>query len=203
MPSLLFSGACRGELGLLLGVSLFGVFFKNMILISIAVVIFLFLVFFYRVPPFVVETLIKNVLQSPSTGKISGIRKTQEGMKIFIFLSPLDPHVQFVPFDGVVRKVVRIAGPNEYAGTLKEKKNRIVTIIEIPTGDLITITQNTGLVARRIVNFLKSGDWVNTGDQLGLIKFGSRVDILIPFSFRLQVIPGQYVKTGDVLALQH
>ena len=203
MPSLLFSGACRGELGLLLGVSLFGVFFKNMILISIAVVIFLFLVFFYRVPPFIVETLIKNVLQSPSTGKISGIQKTKEGMKIFIFLSPLDPHVQFAPFDGVVRKVVRIAGPNEYAGTLKEKKNRIVTTIEIPTGDLITITQNTGLVARRIVNFLKSGDWVNTGDQLGLIKFGSRVDILIPFSFRLQVIPAQYVKTGDVLALQH
>ena len=78
-----------------------------------------------------------------------------------------------------------------------------MTTIELRTGDLITITQNTGLVARRIVNSLKPGVRVNTGDHLGLIKFGSRVDISIPFSFRLQVIPGQYVKTGDVLAVQH
>ncbi len=203
MPSLLFGRACRGELGLLLGVTLFGIFYKNMILISIALVLFLFLIFFYRVPLFIVETSIKNVVQSPSTGKILAIQKTQDGMKIFIFLSPLDPHVQFVPFDGVVRKIARVAGPNEYAGTLKEKKNRIVTTIELRTGDLITITQNTGLVARRIVNFLKPGVRVNTGDHLGLIKFGSRVDISIPFSFRLQVIPGQYVKTGEVLAVQH
>lgn len=202
MPTLLFSRACGGELGVLLGVSLLGVFFQNVILISITVVIFLFLIFFYRVPSFIVETLNKNGLQSPSTGKIIGIQKQQEGIKIFIFLSPLDPHVQFVPFEGVVRKVTRIAGPNEYAGILKEEKNRIVTAIEIPTGDLITITQNTGLIARRIVNFLKPGEWVKKGDQLGLIKFGSRVDVLIPFSFRLQVIPGQRVKTGDILALQ-
>ncbi len=202
MPTLLFSRVCGGELGVILGVSLLGVFFQNMILLSITVVIFLCLIFFYRVPSFIVETLNKNVLQSPSTGKIIGIQKQKEGIKVFIFLSPLDPHVQFVPFEGVVRQVSRIAGPNEYAGTLKEKKNRIATDIEISTGDLITITQNTGLIARRIVNFLKPGDRVKKGDQLGLIKFGSRVDVLIPFSFRLQVVSGQRVKTGDILAVQ-
>ena len=202
MSTLLFSRACRGELGVLLGVSLLGVFFQNMILISITVVIFLFLIFFYRVPSFIVETLNKTVLQSPSTGKIIGIQKQKEGIKIFIFLSPLDPHVQFVPFDGVVRKVSRIAGSNEYAGTLKEGKNRITTDIEISTGDIITITQNTGLIARRIVNFLKPGERVKKGDRLGLIKFGSRVDVVIPVSFRLQVVSGQRVKIGDILALQ-
>ena len=127
MPTLLFSRVCGGELGVILGVSLLGVFFQNMILLSITVVIFLCLIFFYRVPSFIVETLNKNVLQSPSTGKIIGIQKQKEGIKIFIFLSPLDPHVQFVPFDGVVRKIVRLKGPNEYARTLKEKKNRLVT----------------------------------------------------------------------------
>jgi len=186
----------------LLGVSLLGVFFQNMILISITVVIFLFLIFFYRVPSFIVENLNKTVLQSPSTGKIIGIQKQKEGIKIFIFLSPLDPHVQFVPFDGGVRKVSRIAGSNEYAGTLKEGKNRITTDIEISTGDIITITQNTGLIARRIVNFLKPGERVKKGDRLGLIKFGSRVDVVIPISFRLQVVSGQRVKIGDILALQ-
>ena len=202
MSTLLFSRACRGELGVLLGVSLLGVFFQNMILISITVVIFLFLIFFYRVPSFIVENLNKTVLQSPSTGKIIGIQKQKEGIKIFIFLSPLDPHVQFVPFDGVVRKVSLIAGSNEYAGTLKEGKNRITTDIEISTGDIITITQNTGLIARRIVNFLKPGERVKKGDRLGLIKFGSRGDVVIPVSFRLQVVSGQRVKIGDILALQ-
>jgi len=202
MPTLLFSRACVGELGILLGASLIGVFFPNLILISVTVFIFLFLVFFYRVPSFIVENLTKNVLQSPSTGKIIGIQKQKEGIKIFIFLSPLDPHVQFVPFDGVVRKIVRLKGPNEYARTLKEKKNRVITDIEIPTGEFITITQNTGLIARRIVNFLKPGEWVKKGDQLGLIKFGSRVDVLIPFSFQLKVVPGQRVKIGEILASQ-
>ena len=202
MPTLLFSRVCGGELGVILGVSLLGVFFQNMILLSITVVIFLCLIFFYRVPSFIVETLNKNVLQSPSTGKIIGIQKQKEGIKIFIFLSPLDPHVQFVPFEGVVRKVNRIAGSNEYAGTLKEGKNRITTDIEISTGDIITITQNTGLIARRIVNFLKPGERVEKGDRLGLIKFGSRVDVVIPVSFRLQVVSGQRVKIGDILALQ-
>ncbi len=202
MSTLLFSRACRGELGVLLGVSLLGVFFQNMILISITVVIFLFLIFFYRVPSFIVENLNKTVLQSPSTGKIIGIQKQKEGIKIFIFLSPLDPHVQFVPFDGVVRKVSRIDGSNEYAGTLKEGKNRITTDIEISTGDIITITQNTGLIARRIMNFLKPGERVKKGDRLGLIKFGSRVDVVIPVSFRLPVVSGQRVKIGDILALQ-
>ena len=145
MPTLLFSRACGGELGVLLGVSLLGVFFQNVILISITVVIFLFLIFFYRVPSFIVETLNKNVLQSPSTGKIIGIQKQKEGIKVFIFLSPLDPHVQFVPFEGVVRQVSRISGPNEYAGTLKETKNRIATYNEIPTGDRTTITTTSSL----------------------------------------------------------
>ena len=203
MPTLLFSKTCGGELGVLLGVSLLGAVFQNAILISITLFIFLFLIFFYRVPPFIVETLNKTSLQSPSTGKIIGIQKQKEGTKIFIFLSPLDPHVQFVPFDGVVRKVTRLAGTKEFAGTLKENKNRIVTDIVISTGDLLTITQNTGLVARRIANFLKPGDWVKKGDQLGLIKFGSRVDIDIPLSFQLKVGLDQRINTGDTLAVQN
>ena len=199
----MFSKTCGGELGVLLGVSLLGAVFQNTILISITLFIFLFLIFFYRVPPFIVETLNKTSLQSPSTGKIIGIQKQKEGVKIFIFLSPLDPHVQFVPFDGVVRKVTRLAGTNEFAGTLNENKNRIVTDIVISTGDLITIIQNTGLVARRIVNFLKSGDRVKKGDQLGLIKFGSRVDIVIPLYFQLKVVLGQRINVGDTLAVQN
>jgi len=168
---------------------------------AISFVTFLFLIYFYRVPSFMVETLGKNVLQSPSTGKIIKIQKKETGNKIFIFLSPLDPHVQFVPFEGFVRKVDRVAGFNEFAGTFKENKNRMITDIEMLNGGIITVTQNTGLVARRIVNFLEPGEWVKKGDQLGLIKFGSRVDVLVPDSFQLKVVQGQRVETGDVLAV--
>ena len=77
----------------------------------------------------------------------------------------------------------------------------MVTDIETLNGDIITVTQNTGLIARRIVNFLKPGEWVKKGDKLGLIKFGSRVDVLVPKSFQLKVVQGQRVETGDVLAV--
>ena len=202
MQTLLLGKACRWELGGIMGAILLGTLLHNYMLVAIASFIFLFLAFFYRVPPFKVEPLSKTVLQSPSTGKIIGIQKTKKGTKIFIFLNLLDPHVQFVPFEGFVRKVVRVNGPNEFAGTLQKKKNRVATDIETLNGDTITVTQNTGLIARRIVNFLEPGDWVKKGDQLGLIKFGSRVDVLVPFSFQLKIVPGQRVKTGDILAFR-
>lgn len=202
MSTLLFSSACRWELGIIVGVILLGILFQNFILIFIALLTLLFLGFFYRVPSFMVEKLGKNVLQSPSTGKIIEIQKKEHGNKIFIYLSLLDPHVQFVPIGGFVRKVDRVDGPNEFAGTVKEKKNSIVTDIETVHGDTITVIQNTGLISRRIVNFLKPGDWIKKGDKLGFIKFGSRVDVLVPSSFQLKVVPGQYVKIGDILASQ-
>ena len=200
MTSLLFGTECRWELGMIVTVALFALILRNFTLITISFFTFLFLIYFYRTPPFIVEKLSKNVLQSPSTGKIIKIQKKGGGYKIYIFLSPLDPHVQFVPFAGFVRKVDRIAGPNEFAATFKEKKNRMVTDIETLNGDIITVTQNTGLIARRIVNFLKPGEGVKKGDKLGLIKFGSRVDVLVPKSFQLKVVQGQRVETGDVLA---
>jgi len=201
MATLLFGRVCRWELGIIVTVTLFALLLRNFILMAISFVTFLFLIYFYRVPSFMVETLGKNVLQSPSTGKIIKIQKKETGNKIFIFLSPLDPHVQFVPFEGFVRKVDRVAGFNEFAGTFKENKNRMITDIEMLNGGIITVTQNTGLVARRIVNFLEPGEWVKKGDQLGLIKFGSRVDVLVPDSFQLKVVQGQRVETGDVLAV--
>ena len=203
MQTLLLGRAGRWELGGIMGAILLGVLLQNYMLVAIASFIFLFLGFFYRIPSFKVESLSKNVLQSPSTGKIIGIQKTKKGSKILIFLNLLDPHVQFVPFAGFVRKVERVGGPNEFAGTLKKNKNRVITDIETLNGETITVTQNTGLIARRIVNFLEPGDWVQTGDQLGVIKFGSRVDVLIPFSFQLKVVSGQRVKTGDILAFKN
>ena len=200
MSTLLFGRVCRLELGVIVGLTLLGILFQNFTLIAISLLTFVVLIYFYRVPSFMVKTLGKNVLQSPSTGKIIKIQKKEKGNKIFIFLSPLDPHVQFVPFEGFVRKVDRVAGFNEFAGTFKENKNRMITDIETSNGDIITVTQNTGLVARRIVNFLEPGEWVKKGDQLGLIKFGSRVDVLVPDSFQLKVVSGQRVETGDVLA---
>lgn len=75
-----------------------------------------------------------------------------------------------------------------------------MTAIETPNGAIVAVAQNTGLMARRIVNFLEPGERVKKGGQLGLVKFGSRVDVLVPDSFRLNVVQGQRVETGDVPA---
>ena len=122
MQTLLLGRACRWELGGIMGAILLGTLLQNYILVAIASFIFLFLGFFYLVPSFRVEPLSKTVLQSPSTGKIIGIQKTKKGTKILIFLNPLDPHVQFVPFGGFVRKSNASADLTRLRGLLKRKK---------------------------------------------------------------------------------
>ena len=77
MSTLLLGKACKWERRVLIGAILLGTLLQNYMLVAIACFIFLFIGFFYRIPSFKVESLSKNVLQSPSTGKIIGIQKTK------------------------------------------------------------------------------------------------------------------------------
>jgi phosphatidylserine decarboxylase len=118
--------------------------------------------------------------------------------RIVTFLSVFDVHVQNVPVSGRVvlsryiegRKVAAFRGD---AGDVNQKH---VTVIERPSGDRVSVRQIAGLVARRVVCKLQEGQTVERGKLMGLIKFGSRVDVIVPASYRVLVEPGQRVVNG-------
>jgi len=118
--------------------------------------------------------------------------------RIVTFLSVFDVHVQRVRAGGQViasryaagRKV---AAFREDAGEVNEKH---LTVIRRENGDLVGVRQIAGLLARRVVCYLQEGEQVHRGQSMGLIKFGSRVDLLVPAGYRLLVKKGDRVKNG-------
>lgn len=118
--------------------------------------------------------------------------------RIVTFLSVFDIHVQRVPAAGQVvasrySRGRKVAAFREDAGDVNEKH---LTVIRRPHGDLIGVRQIAGLLARRVVCYLKEGDQVHRGQSMGLIKFSSRVDLLVPESYRVLVKKGDRLKNG-------
>ena len=118
--------------------------------------------------------------------------------RIVTFLSVFDIHVQRVPAAGEVivsryRPGRKVAAFRADAGEVNEKH---LTVLRRPGGDLIGVRQIAGLLARRVVCYLKEGDRVHRGQSMGLIKFSSRVDVLVPESYRVLVKKGDRLKNG-------
>jgi len=118
--------------------------------------------------------------------------------RIVTFLSVLDVHVQKVPVAGEViasryKPGRKVAAFREDAGDVNEKH---LTVIRRSTGDLVGVRQIAGLLARRVVCYLKEGDRVHRGQAMGLIKFSSRVDLLVPEDYQVLVKKGDRVKNG-------
>ena len=118
--------------------------------------------------------------------------------RIVTFLSVFDVHVQKTPAAGEViasRHAIgrKVAAFRTDAGEINEQH---LTVIRRPGGDLVGVRQIAGLLARRVVCYLAAGDRVERGQPLGLIKFGSRVDLLVPASYRLMVRRGDRVRNG-------
>jgi phosphatidylserine decarboxylase len=118
--------------------------------------------------------------------------------RVVTFLSIFDVHVQKTPAAGEViasRHATgrKVAAFRTNAGEINEQH---LTVIRRPGGDLVGVRQIAGLLARRVVCYLATGDRVVRGQPMGLIKFGSRVDLLVPASYRLMVQRGDRVRNG-------
>ena len=121
--------------------------------------------------------------------------------RISIFMSVFDVHINRAPIAGMVRRVVYIPGEFFDAGLDKasEQNERQHLLIERTDGLKIGFTQIAGLIARRIVPFVKPGDTVGVGQRIGLIRFGSRVDVYLPAGTDPRVLLGQKVVAGETV----
>lgn len=121
--------------------------------------------------------------------------------RISIFMSVFDVHINRAPIAGTVRRVVYIPGEFFDAGLDKasEQNERQHLLIERTDGLKIGFTQIAGLIARRIVPFVKPGDTVGVGQRIGLIRFGSRVDVYLPAGTDPKVLLGQKVVAGETV----
>ncbi|MXO60675.1 phosphatidylserine decarboxylase [Altererythrobacter salegens] len=121
--------------------------------------------------------------------------------RISIFMSVFDVHINRSPVAGTVRRVVYIPGRfmNADLDKASEENERQHILIERNDGIQIAFTQIAGLVARRIVPFIKPGDTVAAGQRVGLIRFGSRVDVYLPAGTDSKVLLGQRVIAGETV----
>lgn len=178
--------------------------YKPFFIISLVLLIFTF--YFFRDPERVVP-LGDDILVSPADGLITNISETKEGKKnytkVSIFLSIFNVHIQRLPLSGVITKVDYIEGKfiNATLDKASDENERLRITIK-NSNNLIYVTQIAGLIARRIVNYVKPNENVNQGERYGIIKFGSRVDIEFPNNFKILVNEGQQCIGGETVIAQ-
>ncbi len=175
--------------------------YKPLFLIFLILLIFTF--YFFRDPERVVP-LGDDILVSPADGLITNISEYKEGKKSYtkvsIFLSVFNVHIQRLPVSGQITKIDYIEGKFINATLDKASKENERLRLTLKSGsNVIYITQIAGLIARRIICYLKTNERVNQGDRYGIIKFGSRVDIEFPNSYNLMVSIGQQCIGGETI----
>ncbi|MAC59089.1 MAG: phosphatidylserine decarboxylase family protein [Novosphingobium sp.] len=121
--------------------------------------------------------------------------------RVSIFMSVFDVHINRAPIGGTVKRVIYIPGKfvNADLDKASEENERQHVLIERSDGTRICFTQIAGLVARRIVPFIKPGDFIAAGQRVGLIRFGSRVDVYLPAGVEPRVVMGQKTIAGETV----
>ena len=122
-------------------------------------------------------------------------------VRVSIFMSVFDVHINRTPIAGTVRQVVYVAGKflNADLDKASDENERQYFVVEGHDGRRVGFTQIAGLVARRILGFVKGGDIVAAGQRIGLIRFGSRVDVFLPDDCVCQVALGQRSIAGETV----
>ena len=121
--------------------------------------------------------------------------------RVSIFMSVFDVHINRAPISGTVRRLIYIPGKfvNADLDKASDDNERQHILIERQDGLAIGFTQIAGLIARRIVPFVKPGDTLAAGARVGLIRFGSRVDVYLPAGTDSKVLVGQKVVAGETV----
>jgi phosphatidylserine decarboxylase len=171
------------------------------------IVFYFFVVRFFRAPIRVIEPNPKIVL-SGADGKVVVIEDVDESeyfndkrKQVSVFMSPTDVHVNWFPVGGRINYFRHIQGSYFIASKPKSsvENERTSMVIQLSDGIEIMFRQIAGTVARRIVCYAKEGKFVEQGQEMGIIKFGSRFDFFLPLDAEIKVKLGQKVRGNETV----
>jgi phosphatidylserine decarboxylase len=185
-------------------ITIAAVFIRLPWLTALSLILTLFMLYFFRDPERTVPQD-KGIFVSPADGRVILIKEIREEehlktqvIKISIFMSPFNVHVNRAPCDGVVRTVKHTPGrffaaDKDEASMLNEN---IAMVLEGGEGTIL-VRQVAGFIARRAVCRVKAGDKLKRGERFGMIKFSSRLDVYLPLNAKIKVKLGDRVKAGE------
>ncbi len=178
-------------------------------LFIIAILVIVFTLNFFRDPERITPSE-ENIVVSPADGTVLFVKEVIDekfikgrAKQISIFMSPLNVHVNRIPISGKVEYLKHFEG--EFIAAFEDKaseKNERTEIGIISDKGKVLFTQVAGFVARRIVCEIKIGDEVKIGQRFGMIKFGSRVDVLVPVSWQEKVKKDDKVFAGETILFE-
>lgn len=182
-------------------------------LLYIVLLFFIFSFYFFRNPTRVSAQAQadSSLIVSPSDGKVVAIEQNfshpdypDYTQKISIFLSPLDVHVNWVPFASSIERMHYKPGAFAFAFLPKssELNERNDIVCKHPNGQTVMVRQIAGTVARRICWWVKPGQQLAVGDTFGMIRFGSRVELFLPKNIAIKVAVGDRVYGGETILAQ-
>lgn len=179
-----------------------GLVFVSIILLCLA----FFVLFFFRNPKRIIPEA-KDAILSPADGRVLGIGEVKEDIYlkrdmvcVSIFLSIFNVHVNRSPYSGVVEKIEYLRGKfypafREKASLLNEQNSIVISNNNMS----LIVKQIAGIIARRVVCWVREGSCLKSGQQLGLIRFGSRVDLFLPKDVKIMVRVGDRVRGGETI----
>ena len=189
---------------LILIFSYFGLFFGALL----AAITTLFVTLFFRDPDRKNDVK-KNAVLTPADGKILEVRHFHDTdnplgepfVKVSIFMSIFNVHVNRIPIGGTVEKIAYHPGKFFSANLDKASKYNENNTITLQTSDShrIVFIQIAGLIARRIACWIEEGEYVQAGQRFGLIRFGSRLEVYLPIDSQISVSLNQKVKAGKTI----
>lgn len=177
------------------------------IFIGISIVFYGLILQFFRNPRIVAEQNEQYVL-APADGKVVVIEEVEDKeyfnttrRQVSIFMSPVNVHVNRNPISGVIKYFKYHAGQYLVAWHPKSSTDneRTTIVVETPGGVEVLFRQIAGALARRIKWYVQEGDEVEQGAEFGFIKFGSRVDVLLPLNAEVKVAVGDKTKGGRTI----
>jgi len=152
------------------------------------------------------DGLISAIAQVPPPRELAGPDglTDPEMTRVSIFMSVFDVHINRSPVTGRVKKMAYVAGKfvNADLDKASDENERQHFVIETSGGVSIGVTQIAGLIARRILTFVHQGDAVEAGQRIGMIRFGSRVDVYLPAGTGPRVLLGQRAIAGETVLAQ-
>ena len=178
-------------------------------IILLSLILLIFTLYFFRDPDRKSPGK-DNLVVSPADGTVLFVKEVddnkyinQKAKQISIFMSPLNVHVNRIPIDGKVEYLQYHKG--KFLAAFEDKASEVNERSEFGINSKygkVFFAQVAGFIARRIVYEIKEGDSVHQGDRFGMIKFGSRVDVIVPFNWREKVKKDDKVSAGETILFE-